>query len=167
MSAAELLRQLEAAGLEFHLDGDNIEVSDVGDVLTLEVVNTLRAHKPELVSLLARSEGAARAPAEAKPAPPLSANGHEGADPSGFVVFDVGGLEIPIEVGFAERCCPWWASHASRLLLDAREYINGGRFHLTSRDELLLFLGEYCRKRAAGYDGVFLDEMMAPWLRSS
>jgi hypothetical protein len=165
MSLPELVHQLEAAGAKLRLVGDSVEVDGMDDVLTSDVENALRDHKAELVSLLAGRRESARTAGGAKAG--LVPGPQEEADASRFVWFKIGGESIPIDVGFVERCCSWWAGDSRRLLLDARGYINGGRFHLTSRDELLLFLGEYCRKRAAGYDGVFLDEMMAPWLRSS
>jgi hypothetical protein len=63
MTAAEILSQLQAAGIGIRLHGDTLLCRPLGNV-PAELAEQIRAHKPELVALLAE-------PAPAQTAPPV------------------------------------------------------------------------------------------------
>ena len=63
MTAAEILSQLQAAGVTIRLDGDTLVCRPLRDV-PADLVQQIRAHKPELVAILAE-------PAPVQTAPPL------------------------------------------------------------------------------------------------
>jgi hypothetical protein len=61
MTAAEILSQLQAAGVGIRLDGDTLLCRPLGNV-PAELAEQIRAHKPELVALLAEPAPVQTAP---------------------------------------------------------------------------------------------------------
>jgi hypothetical protein len=54
MNPAALVRDLTARGVRFAVNGDRLRVSDPGEVVTPELVEELRAVKPEVMALVSR-----------------------------------------------------------------------------------------------------------------
>ena len=56
MNAVRILSDAERAGFRFVVMGNNLKVVGPSGLLTAEVIETLRSHKPALISELTRPE---------------------------------------------------------------------------------------------------------------
>jgi hypothetical protein len=75
MNALSLMTELEARGVSIVADGGELEIEAPGDVLSTEILDMVREHKPALMSLLAQSTLANEAALEAAHSCGHTANG--------------------------------------------------------------------------------------------
>ncbi len=84
MNALSLMAELEARGVSIMVDGCELEIEAPGDVLSTEILDMVREHKPALMSLLAQSTLANEAALELAHSLGHTSNGYA-------IEFDAGG----------------------------------------------------------------------------
>jgi TubC N-terminal docking domain len=113
MTANELLRDLTMRGVALSVDGDQLNVDASEDLLTDELLATLKERKAELIPLL-----------EAEPAPEPEAEEFTLTPPTAPAVARLGSPARPVVIRGTRMPadCPWHTCNGS---MDSRGYTSG------------------------------------------